>query len=113
MMTLHSWQASYAHTGLETIQTAGENQLSAARMAWARRTLAALIAGVPKGKTALPPKIWHAGLARDYLLGKYNVVTFRVEVTTNDQGLDGFRQTACQFLENLSRLADWEPVCNS
>jgi hypothetical protein len=112
MMTLHSWQASYAHTGLETIQTAGENQLSAVRMAWARRTLAALITGVPKGKTALPPKIWHPGLARDYLLAKYNAVTFRVELTTNDQGLDGFRQTARQFLENLSRLADWGPVCN-
>ncbi|HUT91993.1 MAG TPA: hypothetical protein VMY37_21030 [Thermoguttaceae bacterium] len=112
MMTLHSWQASLPHTGLETIQSAGENKLSPARMAWANRTLAALIAGVPKGKTALPPKIWHAGLARDYLLAKYNAVTFRVEVTTHNQGLDGFRQTGRKFLENLSTLTEWAPVCN-
>jgi hypothetical protein len=112
MMTLHSWQASFAHTGLETIQSAGENKLSPARMAWANRTLAALIDGVPKGKTALPPKIWHGGLARDYLLAKYNAVTFRVEVTTHNQGLDGFRRTSQRFLENLSTLTEWGPVCN-
>lgn len=110
MMTLHSWQASYPHTGLETILSAGENTLSPERKAWAGRTLAALIDGVPKGKTALPQKIWHGGLARDYLLAKHNAVTFRVEVTTHTLGLDGFRETGRRFLENLSRMTDWGPV---
>ena len=111
-MTLHSWQASYPHTGLETIQSAGGNALSPARKAWATRILAALIDGVPKGRTALPKTIWHGGLARDYLLAKHNAVTFRVEVTTHSQGLEGFRQTGRRFLENLSTLTDWRPVCN-
>jgi hypothetical protein len=112
MLTLHSWQASQPHTALETIQSAGENRLSAERKAWAKRVLAALIDGVPKGKTALPEKIWHGGLARDYLLAKHNAVTFRVEVTTYGQGLEGFRQTGRRFLENLSALKEWGPVCN-
>ena len=112
MMTLHSWQASYPHTGLETIQSAGQNTLSPERMRWAKRVLAALIDEVPKGKTALPKKIWHGGLARDYLLAKHNAVTFRVEVTTHSQGVEGFRQTGRRFLENLSTLTDWRPVCN-
>jgi len=112
MMTLHSWQASNPYTGLETIQSAGQNTLSPERKAWATRVLAALIDGVPKGKTALPKTIWHGGLARDYLLARRNAVTFRVEVTTHSQGLEGFRQTGRRFLENLSRLTDWRPVCN-
>jgi hypothetical protein len=112
MLTLHSWQASQPHTGLETIQSAGQNRLSAERKAWAKRVLAAIIDGVPKGKTALPDKIWHGGLARDYLLAKHNAVTFRVEVTTYKQGLDGFRETGRRLLENLSTFTEWGPVCN-
>jgi hypothetical protein len=112
MMTLHSWQASKPYSGLETIQSAGQNKLSPERKAWAKRTLAALIDGVPKGKSSFPEKIWHGGLARDYLLAKHNAVTFRVEVTTHSQGLDGFRQTGRRFLENVSNLTDWKPVCN-
>ena len=100
------------HTGLETIQSAGQNTLSPERMQWAKRVLAALIDEVPKGKTTLPKNIWHGGLARDYLLAKHNAVTFRVEVTTHSQGVEGFRQTGRQFLENLSALTDWRPVCN-
>jgi hypothetical protein len=73
--------------------------------------LAALIDGVPGGKAAFPKKIWYPGLARDYLLARYNAVTFRVEVTTHSQGVDGFRLTAWRFLENLSNLTDWGPVC--
>jgi hypothetical protein len=112
MMTIHSWHASQPNTGLETIQSAGQNTLSPERKAWAARVLAALIDNVPKGRTILPKTIWHGGLARDYLLAKHNAVTFRVEVTTRGQGLEGFRKTGRRFLENLSALTDWKPVCN-
>lgn len=110
MMTIHSWQSSYGHTGLETIKAAGDNRLSEARETWAVRTMEQMIDRVPKGKSHLSEKIWHPGLARDYLLAKHNVITFRVEITTAGLGLDGFRETGRRFLENLLRISDWNAV---
>ncbi|MBN1674658.1 MAG: hypothetical protein JXR37_26675 [Kiritimatiellae bacterium] len=110
MLTLHSWQAQSESTGLETVKSAGHNALSAERVEWAGHVLETLIAGVPHGKTSFPQKIWHPGLARDYLLAAHDVITFRVEVTTAGQGYDGFRDTARRFLENVLRVEDWSPV---
>jgi len=68
--------------------------------------------GVTNGKSHVAERIWHPGLARDYLLGRYNAVTFRIEVTTYEQGIDGFRKTARKLLENVARMPNWEPVCD-
>ncbi len=111
MMTIHSWQASRDFTELGTIRTAGENSLSESRSAWAREVMARMVDGVPGGRFTLSEKIWHPGLARDYLLAKHNAVTFRVEITTAGQGLDGFRETGRRFLANLADIADWTPAC--
>jgi len=111
LLTLHSWQAQQATSNLQTIRAAGENALSESRAAWATDTLARMIEGVPHGATSFPEKIWHPGLARDYLLAAHNAITFRVEVTTAGQGHDGFRETAERFLANLAALDDWAPVC--
>jgi hypothetical protein len=111
MMTIHSWQASRDWTELGTVRTAGENSLSETRGAWADNVMARMIDGVPRGRFALSEKIWHPGLARDYLLAKHNAITFRMEVTTAGQGLDGFRETGRRFLANLADISDWTPAC--
>jgi hypothetical protein len=110
MMTIHSWQAQSQFTGLETIKSSGDNRLSQARQEWASRTMESIILHIPAGKTSFPERIWHAGLARDYLLGKHNVITFRVEITTHSQGLEAFRETGRRFIENLSAISDWKMV---
>jgi hypothetical protein len=110
MMTLHSWQAQQETTQLQTIRTAGSNALDERRTAWATDTMTSLIDGVPYGVTKLSEKIWHPGLARDYLLATHNVITFRTEVTTAGQGYDGFRETGHRFLRNLAAIDDWTPV---
>ena len=110
MMTIHSWQAQREQTGLATIREAGENTLSEGRKAWAAGVMDQMIAGVPRGETSFPDKIWHPGLARDYLLAKHNAITFRVEITTAGLGLDGFRETGRRFLANLARISDWKCV---
>lgn len=69
-----------------------------------------MLDGVPKGKGFFPEKIWHPGLARDYLLATHNAITFRVEITTADLGLDGFRETGRRFLSNLARISDWTRI---
>lgn len=110
MMTIHSWQAQSEHTGLETIKEAGENILSESRKVWAASVMAQIIDRVPRGRTSLPDKIWHPGLARDYLLAKHNAITFRVEITTAGLGPDDFRETGCRFLSNLLSISDWTRV---
>ena len=110
MMTIHSWQAQREHTGLETIKEAGENTLSESRKVWAASVMEQMIDGVPRGRTSFPDKIWHPGLARDYLLAKRDAITFRVEITTAGLGLDGFRETGRRFLSNLVRISDWKRV---
>ena len=110
MMTIHSWQAQREQTGLATIREAGENILSEDRKTWAAGVMEQMIAEVPRGDTSFPDKIWHPGLARDYLLAEHNAITFRVEITTAGLGLDGFRETGGRFLANLTRLSDWEHV---
>jgi hypothetical protein len=110
LLTIHSWQAQQDHSGLETIRSAGENRLSDERAAWAEATLDRLISLVPQGKTYFPDKIWHPGLARDYLLKEYNTISFRIEVTTYNQGLAGFHQTGQHLLKNILGITDWGPV---
>ncbi len=112
MLTLHSWQAARPHSGVETIRTAGPNSLTDERCDWATRTMRTVFADVPCARIGVAEKIWHPGLARDYLLGEYNTVTFRIEVTTHGQGLEGFEQTGRQILHNLTEVDDWAPVCN-
>ena len=110
MMTIHSWQAQREQTGLATIRQAGENTLSDGRKAWAAGVMAQMIDGVPMGETSFPDKIWHPGLARDYLLAEHDAITFRVEITTAGLGLEGFRETGRRFLSNLACISDWERV---
>jgi hypothetical protein len=110
MLTIHSWQAQRETSSLETIRTAGENALSPAREAWARRALDQIIKNVPRGEAHLSEKIWHPGLARDYLLAQHNAVTFRVEITTHGFGPEGVAATGESFVRNLAAMSDWSGV---
>jgi len=110
MMTIHSWQAQSEFTGLETIKSSGDKKLSEARQGWALDVMQTMIDRVPGGKVYFPECIWHPGLARDYLLGEHDVITFRVEITTHSQGIEAFRETGRCFLENLSTISDWRMV---
>jgi hypothetical protein len=113
LMTIHSWQSETVHTGLETIKSAGSNKLSKAREMWAATILEQMIDGVPKGKISFPEKIWHPGLARDYLLAEHNVISFRVEITTAGLDIDGFQETGRRFLSNFACISDWKSVCGN
>lgn len=109
-MTIHSWQAQLNYSGLETIKSAGGNTLPAERAAWATDVMERILLGVPLGEHALADKIWHKGLARDYLLARHNAVTFRIEVTTAGQGHDGFRESGRRMVANLFDRMDWRHV---
>jgi len=113
MLTMHSWQTLRDTTSMETIRTAGDRALSTSRQRWAEHVLEAMIDGVPHGESHLAETIWHEGLARDYLLRRHNAATFRVEVTTLGQGVDGFQATGLRFLQNLLRIDDWRPACGN
>ncbi|MFC1717715.1 hypothetical protein ACFL6S_28905 [Candidatus Poribacteria bacterium] len=110
LLTLHSYKAQRPTSSMEAIQSAGENELTGSRYEWTKQTLDRLIEDVPKASAAFPKKCWHAGLAREYLLRKYNVTTFRIEVTTYQSSMEFFQQTGQQLIRNISQIADWSPV---
>lgn len=109
-LAVHSWQALRPVSTLQAIRTAGSNSLSPERAAEAERIMETLIRDVPKGNTELAERIWHPGLARDYLLGKHNIVTFRIEVTTDHNGIAEFRETGRRLLENMADVSSWEGI---
>jgi hypothetical protein len=80
------------------------------RVEWAEATMASLTRGVPTGRYRMSDKIWHPGLARDYLLGTHNAATFRIEVTTVGQGPEEMAETARGILEGMGEVESWEPV---
>ncbi len=112
MLTIHSWQGSHEFSEMGTIRTAGDSLLTDSRSGWASATMQLLLRNVPVGQHRLSEKIWHPGLARDYLLDTYDALTFRIEITTAGLAPDGFRLTARRILENLGRIADWAPACS-
>jgi hypothetical protein len=107
LLTIHSWQSQDETTGMQTIRSAGDNRLTESRVVWARNVMETMMDGVPRGGITFPEKIWHPGLARDYLLAAHDTATFRVEITTWDQGMAGFQETGHRFIENLAALTDW------
>lgn len=111
LLTIHSWQGAHGHNGLETIQSSGENHLSHDRISWTQDFMERISENVPAVKIAFPETIWHTGLARDYLLGEHNTVTFRIEITTVDFGPKDFRKTGTVFLQNLDRMSDFSMIC--
>jgi len=112
MLNIHSWQGQNPNSMLEAIKTASNGaELDKPRAEWAAMALHTLIRDVPKGRAELAGKTWHPGVARDYMLGKHNAITFRLEVTTVGQGRDNFYETARALLTNMAKVADWSPVC--
>jgi len=110
VLTMHSWWAGKPGTEIETIRSAGANQLSPARAAWAQATMQTFMDGVPHANVALPERIWFSGLLREVMLARHNVITFRVEITTLNQPTLRGETTAERFLQNLARLENWRPV---
>jgi len=110
LLTIHSWHAARDLSGMEFIRTAGATEITGARLEWAKQTLETLIRGVPKGRAHVAEKIWHPGLARDYLLAEHGAVTFRIEITTCGQLYQGFAGTARHLLENTAAVTDWGPA---
>jgi hypothetical protein len=110
LLTVHSWQGAREWSGLEFVRTAGDREITGARLEWAKSTLDALIRDVPRGRADVAEAIWHPGLARDHLLAAHDAITFRIEITTVRQSYDGFRQTARRLLENTASIDDWAPA---
>lgn len=58
-------------------------------------------------------KTWRRGLARDFFLEEFNMITFRLEMTTVNQGLPEFAETGRAIIDNLNNLGnsfDWSYV---
>lgn len=110
MTTIHSWAAARPYHGLQTIKSAGNNTLKGARLKWAHQTVDELVADMESGKSALPDKAWHQGLAREYLLKKHNVITFRVEVSSKGGDMPAIKKAGEQFIENVAAIKNWQPV---
>jgi len=110
LLTLHSYKAQKPTSTMEAIQSAGQNELVGARYEWTEQILEKLIKDVPKASRAFPRKCWHEGLAREYLMRKYSIITFRIEVTTYQSSMGFFEQTGRQLIRNISKIADWKPV---
>ena len=110
VLTMHSWWAGKPVTEIETIRSAGANQLSPARAAWAKTTMQTFMDGVPHANVTLPERIWYPGILREVMLARHNAVTFRVEITTLNQPTPRGETTAVRFLQNLVRLENWRPV---
>ncbi len=110
LLNIHSWNGSYVTTTMEFIRTAGDRELTGRRLGWAKRTLETLMIDVPLGTTKVSEKIWHPGLARDYMLARHDVAAFRIEVTTAGQSYDEFAETGLRLLANCSGIGDWSGV---
>jgi hypothetical protein len=110
LLTIHSWQGAHDHSGMEFVRTAGDNQVEGERLAWAKATLDALVANVPKARGHVSEKIWHPGLARDYMLAAHGAITYRIEITTVGQSYQGFRESARGLLSGASAVEDWTPA---
>ena len=110
LLTLHSYQAQHDHSQIECIRMATGRQLSGKRLMWAEQTVAALVRGIPKTESRISEKIWHPGLARDYMLAAHNAITFRIEVTTAGLDAADFLALAKGLLANTAAIEDWTPV---
>lgn len=56
---------------------------------------------------------WYPGIARDYFLDEFNMLTFRIEFTTVNQGVPEFRESGRAIIDNLHNLGesfDWSYV---
>jgi hypothetical protein len=56
---------------------------------------------------------WGPGLARDFFLEEFNMITFRLEISTVNQGLPEFAETGRAIIDNLNNLGtsyDWSHV---
>ena len=109
-LTIHSWWAKQPRTELQTIRSAGGNVLSAERVQWATATMNRFMENVPHAYVTLPERTWHPGLMREVMLERYNAITFRVEVTTQDQVTARGEATAEAFLKNLAKMENWDRV---
>jgi len=110
LLTVHSWQGQAPDSRMETIRTAGNRVIEGERLEWAKATLERLVSGVPRGSWKISEKIWHPGLARDYMLREHGAITFRIEVSTYGQGIEAFRETGRRLLANIAAIPDWGPV---
>ena len=106
LLNIHSWNGAYETSTMEFIRTAGERELTGERLEWAKATLETLMTGVPLGKTHVSETIWHPGLARDYMLSRHDVITYRIEITTAGQSYEAFTETGRRLLENTAAVTD-------
>jgi hypothetical protein len=113
LLTIHSWQGAHAFSGMEFIRTAGEREVTGERLEWAKDTLEALSRDVPHAKGSVSEKIWHPGLARDYMLAAHGAITYRIEITTVGQSYEGFRESARGLLSGIAAVEDWGPALDS
>lgn len=106
-LTIHSWQSQEDFSGLEAIRTSEDKELTGERYNWTKNVLERLIHLVPRTRCFLSEKIWRKGLARDYLLGQYNFTSFRIEITTAGQGIDGFQESGIRLLQNICSIKEF------
>lgn len=112
-LTLHSWQGQSPYHQIETIRSAGANELSKTRVSWGEQAMETLTEDIPSHQISLPDAIWHEGLARDYTLRELNVATFRTEVSTHHTvigGIEDLDAYAERFSQNLATLDDLSGV---
>ena len=110
VLTIHSWWAGKPFTEIETIKQAGANTLSPERQEWALAAMRTLTEGVPHARTLLADKAWYPGLLREFALARHNAITFRMEVTTQNQAQTRGAATAAARGTNLARRGDLGPV---
>ena len=110
LFCLHSHQAECITSEMEYVRSGGENTLRPARDAAAKQALDQLLEGLPSTNGAPKEKAWFPGLARDYLMHRHNVVSYRIEITTAGVTTDYFKQMGQQILRNVTAVPDWSFV---
>ena len=108
VLTLHSYRGASADSDLQTIVSADGVSLSEERVKQAEKMMVAFMRDVPHGVISIRQEAWNKGLLRHMMVKRFEVATFRCEVTTRGDAVEkGFEGTARAMLTNLAELDDW------
>lgn len=111
LFVLHSWKTQTDHSGGECVAVSHSGNTlidspDSIRYKWAQNIMNTMTQNFPRPVKNRVAKSWYPGIARDYFLDDFNMLTFRIEFTTVKQGVPEFKESGRAIIDNLNSLGE-------